>query len=193
MRAGRPWCVAMTKQRDALTFENALARIAGRIGWGEVARICKVKERAARNWSDPDTSSAVRLEQALALDLAFLAAGGKGPPLLYCYADRLEIALLDVAVDRHELVAGVAVAARENGEALAASLAAARPGASRADFAIAEREIEEAITAKKTILTSIRALARALTRRRGDDDLNAEVDDCERARGLEVPPPVVSA
>lgn len=175
----------MTKARAPITFENALTKIAGRIGWAEVARICGVKERAARNWSEPDTLSSLRLAQALALDIAFLAAGGDHAPMLLVFATRVNVGLIESTADRHALIVGAARAARESGEAVAATLTASRPDATLAEIVIAEREIEQSIEAKTGLLSLFRGLRAAITRTRGSGD--------QLERGPEVPPPTVSA
>lgn len=151
----------MTKVRPPLTFENALTKIAAQIGWAEVARICKAAENTVRNWSDQDTTAKVSLESAFLLDVAFQVAGGDGTPFLDCYATRVEAELFEATTDRRALLAGVASAARETGQAVAASLHAARPDASTADFIVAEREVEEAIAANRNILATLRRLARS--------------------------------
>lgn len=154
----------MTKVRQPLTFESALTTIAGRIGWPDVARICGHAERTVRNWSDPDTTAKMTLEAAFELDLAFRQAGGQDAPFLLCYATRLQAEVVEMSADREKLVAAAAQVAKEAGDALAASLAAARPTATQADFILAEREIEESIVAKTNMLTMIRTLAKQLIR-----------------------------
>lgn len=44
----------MTKAREPNTFEDAILRIADRIGWDGAADIVGKGERVVRNWSDPD-------------------------------------------------------------------------------------------------------------------------------------------
>jgi hypothetical protein len=157
----------MTKVRPPLTFENALTRVAGLIGWGEVARICGCAESTVRNWSDQDTTAKLPLEGAFRLDVAYRAAGGDDAPFLTCYATRVDTEFMDVSADRRELVACVARAARESGEAIEATLAAADPSATAADLVVAEREVEEAIGTSTSILSQLRALARPLMNRPG--------------------------
>lgn len=155
----------MTKVRAPLTFENALTKVAGVIGWAEAARICGFAENTVRNWSDHDTTAKLPLEAAFRLDVAFQVGGGEGAPFHECYATRLDAELLAASPCRYALLAGVAKAAREGGEAIQATIAAARPGAGPADVLIAEREIEEAIAAKNSILATLRAFAKTLTGR----------------------------
>jgi hypothetical protein len=151
----------MTKARDPLSFELALTRVAGRVGWDVVASIAAHSERTIRNWSDPDTgpaaAAAISLDLALKLDVAYRANGGEGAPMLQCYSTRLETetaaALADVAAIAHS----AAIAAKESGEAIAAAIAAAQVGASPAQLAAAELELEQVICAFTDTLARIRA------------------------------------
>jgi len=155
----------MTKLRPPLTFENALTKVAGTIGWARTAEIVGFAERTVRNWSEPDTTASITLEAAWKLDVAFLEAGGDTPPFLHCYAKRVDLEALAATGGREALIAGAALAARESGEAVSATLAAAHPNATPADFAIAEREIEQAIEAKTSMLAHVRQLIRNVTGR----------------------------
>lgn len=146
----------MTKRRAALTFENALTKVAGQIGWPQVARICGVAERTVRDWSDPDTSAAINLDAALKLDVAFHLGGGEGAPFLVCYATRVEAESLAASPGREALLACIAKVALESGEAVAATLSAALPNASHTHFAIAERELEESIATQTHALAALR-------------------------------------
>ena len=137
----------MTKPRNPVSFERALAKIAGLLGWPECANIVSQSERTVRNWSDPDTSSAIRLDAALALDIAYRAAGGDGAPMFQCYALRLEMESAARAADGERLAALTALAMKEGGEAFSALALALRPGATAIDRAVARRETEEAIEA----------------------------------------------
>jgi hypothetical protein len=147
----------MTKRRAALTFENALTQVAGHIGWQRTAEIVGTAERTVRNWSDPDTSASITLAAALKLDEEFHKAGGQGTPFLLCYATLLEAVKIATSPELAALIASAAKSARESGEAVSAMLGAATPTATIADFAIAERELEEAINAQTNALAAVRA------------------------------------
>jgi DNA-binding transcriptional regulator YdaS (Cro superfamily) len=82
--------VALTKIRQPLTFENALTKVAGHIGWARVAEITKKAENTVRNWSDQDTTASITLDAALLLDEEFHKTGGDGTPFLHTYAVRME-------------------------------------------------------------------------------------------------------
>lgn len=164
----------MTKVRPPLTFENALTKVAAAVGWEKVAEICGQAERTVRNWSEPDTTASITLEAALKLDCAFHAAGGEGaPPFHLCYATRLDLERLAACPGREELLASIGTAAKESGEALAAALAASKPGAGRAAFAIAEKEFEETIAAFQTGFAALRARRKVVIELAGEPDEQA--------------------
>lgn len=182
----------MTKRRTALTFENALSKVAGHIGWTKVSEICGQAERTVRNWSDPDTTANIRLDSALQLDIEFHKAGGEGAPFLVCYATHVDAQRLASSPGVEALVAAAAKAAKESGEAIAAALRVSRPDAETADFAIAEREIEESLEALNHSLAAVRArrklIEEADAQRRPASRPNAN----EEIRAPEVAPPIAS-
>lgn len=173
----------MTKVRPPLTFENALTKVAGHIGWDRVAEITKKGESTVRNWSDHDTTTSITLECALLLDAEFHKAGGDGTPFLLCYATRLEASKIASSPELAALIASAASSAKESGEAVSALLHAATHKASLADIAIAERELEEAINAQTNALAAVRARRQALEEGTGES-----LGDAVRAR--EVAPPL---
>ena len=150
----------MTKLRPPLSYENALERVAHRIGWERVTPIIGVGERAGRRWSDPDArpaaGAAMTLEMAEQLDAAYRAAGGEDSPLLYCLAARLDQATIAAVADMTDIIISVGIGAQEHGEAAAATLAAAVPGADPRLKVIAERELEQAIVANTNTLAKLR-------------------------------------
>ncbi len=147
----------MTKRRKPLTFERSLWKIAAAIGWDEAAEIVGVADRTIRNWSDPDTTAGITLDAALKLDLAFRLAGGDSAPMLQCYSTRLEADMVEACADLRALNLKIAKAAREGGEAIAAAVAAALPGATDNELARAELELEESIAASVDTLACLRA------------------------------------
>jgi hypothetical protein len=116
----------MTKTRAPLTFELALTKVAGHIGWEKAAEIVGQAERTVRNWSEPDTTASITLDAALKLDEEFHKAGGHGSPFFQCYATRLELAKLAASPGREALLASIAVRARKR-RGFAAALSAAEP------------------------------------------------------------------
>lgn len=154
----------MTKTRPPLSFELALTRVAGLIGWTAVAEILVVEERTARNWSDPDTrptaGQSIGLDQGVALDVAYRAAGGDGAPMQQCFALQVETGLADACPGSVGLSRSIARAAREFGEAFHALVFAAAPGASDGSHELARRETEEAIDALTCTLPNLRGSRR---------------------------------
>lgn len=146
----------MTKLRPPLSFELALTKVAGLIGWPRVAEIVGQGERAVRNWSDPDAAAGIRMDAAEKLDIAFQEAGGSGAPFLECYATRLKSAMSNAFGSAEAIAEAAALAAKEGGEAIAASIAAAQPGACRRVFDDATRELEEGIESLTKTLAAIR-------------------------------------
>ncbi|BBC72895.1 conserved hypothetical protein [Altererythrobacter sp. B11] len=144
----------MTKLRAPLSVDAALARIAGQLpgGWREMAELADRQERTVRNWGDPDTREQIPIDCAIELDLAYQRAGGTGAPIHETYSLQLELAELSRFADRHELLAQAFEVIKEGGEAHAAIVHAARPGATPQDTAEALRECIEAFDALKLIL-----------------------------------------
>ncbi|SFR79696.1 hypothetical protein [Sphingomonas jatrophae] len=158
----------MTKPLQPLTFENALARIASLIGWASCAQITGASERTVRSWSERDIPGRVRLDAALALDSAWIAAGGDGAPLLECYALRVEADSVAVRACTDALRRHAIDVIRANADAEAALVAATAPGATAADFIVAEREVEEAHSELAGVLPHLRAAAGHNGPTRGD-------------------------
>ncbi len=134
----------MTKQRQPLTFADAVTRIASLLSVAGAARVVRRSERCLRDWSDPGTLTCPSLEQGLALDRAWRAAGGEGAPVLEAYAFMLGVQVREEPASCAALGADIAHAARECGEAIATGIAIAQPGARPAAVHQALVEAEEA-------------------------------------------------
>ncbi|CAN5370402.1 hypothetical protein BH10PSE14_BH10PSE14_04600 [soil metagenome] len=146
----------MTKLRPPLSFGHALDRIAGLVTWAEMARIVDRKERAVRNWGDPDMPESCPIAAALALDIAYEQAGGLGSPMFDAYAHQVRQSRNTAYADRIELARRAASAMKEVGEAGGALVMATLPDATAADRATALREVSEgidALTATMPLLT----------------------------------------
>lgn len=145
----------MTKSREPTTFEDAILRIVDRIGWAAAADVVGKGERVVRNWSDPDMDREPTMTEALALDAAYLAAGGGNPPpMASVYMARLERAAAAPSCSQ-EIALATAVAAKETGEAIAASVAASQPGACSKTRIVADKELGEAIDALQTLQVKV--------------------------------------
>lgn len=134
----------MTKVRDPLTFSLAITTITGLIGWKAAARVTRRAVRTVRHWSESDKRGLPTLDRAIALDRAFIEAGGGYAPILESYARQLDLAVVDGAVSRAAMAELVALASRETGEAIAHCIQALQPGASAAVIQRAIVETEEA-------------------------------------------------
>ena len=150
----------MTKLRAPLSFDQAVTRIAGLLGWETCGALVGRSARAVRAWSDPDADAAPSIEQALVLDLAYRAAGGGGSPIFEVYAAKLDLDAQAATASR-ALPDLAATAAKESGEALAALTLASQPGAPLAVRAAAKREVEEGLQALGQALLALNVPAEA--------------------------------
>lgn len=142
----------MTKLRGPITYDAALARIAGLIGWAAMATATARAERTVRNWGDPDATESCPIECAELLDLAFQAAGGDGAPMFETYARRLDIARAERFADERQLSIFTGMLAKEAGEAVAALITASMPGACARDRTNAAQQVEELLNATTSTL-----------------------------------------
>lgn len=152
----------MTKLRPPLSFEQAVTRIAGLLGWETCAGLVGRSTRAIRAWSDPDAEASPSIEQALILDTAYRHAGGEGSPIFEVYAAKLDLDAQSTSGSRC-LPQLTASAARENGEALAALTLASQPCAPLAVRAAAKREVEQGIQALGQALLALNVPTEANT------------------------------
>lgn len=154
----------MTKTRTPLSVEQALQRIAAQVAGGveEMARIAQRQPGTIRAWMDPDRAEQVSIEAAIELDLAYQDHGGRGAPLFEVYGAQLELAESRRFADRHRLLDYAHGVIKEGGEAHAALIAYARPGATDFERRFAHKEVSEAYEKLRDILPLLEAdLARA--------------------------------
>lgn len=144
----------MTKTRAPLSVEQALQRIAAQLPGGveEMAAIVQRQPGTIRAWMDPDRSEQVTLEAALELDLAYQENGGQAAPLFETYGAQLDLADARRFADRHRLLDYAHGVIKEGGEAHAALIAFARPGATPADRQMAHKEACEAFEKLRDII-----------------------------------------
>ena len=147
----------MTKLRAPLTFSQVITCIAGRIGWKEAARLTRRAMRTVRHWSESDRRGLPTLDRALALDRAYLEAGGEYPPILESYARQLDIALMPSIACRAALANDIAAAAREAADAVACAIQVTQPGISEAVVHRAIAETEESGTATTRLLSRLKS------------------------------------
>lgn len=149
----------MTKVRAPLSIDAALSRINDFLpgGWAEMGGITGRAARTVRNWSDPDTGEQCPIDCAIALDLAYVAAGGECAPLFEAYSLKLEMASMERFACNIALARHTADVIREGGEAHSALVRATLPGATRADREEARREVAEALDFLKRTLPLLEA------------------------------------
>lgn len=148
----------MTKLRAPLSFSLAITTIAERIGYKSAASITGRALRTIRHWSDSDRRGTPTLDRAIALDRAFIDAGGGYAPILESYARQLDVALVDAVACRTALAEDVAAASRECGDAIAHCIQALRPGATPAEILRAIVETEEADAIWPRVIGRLKAL-----------------------------------
>jgi hypothetical protein len=134
----------MTKLRTPLSFSRAITTIAAAIGWEAAAKVTGRSVRTVRHWSESDRHGTPTLDQALALDRAFIAAGGDHGPILSSYGLQLDVALVDAVACRTALAEDIAATTRETGDAISHCIQALHPGATPAQIYRAIAETEEA-------------------------------------------------
>lgn len=113
----------MTKIREPLTPYWALNEIAKLIGWDGCADVVGKSESQLRKLGDHDTGRGLHYQDAIRLDAAYQSAGGKGAPLLECYAAKLGMAA-ESQDEEGKLLDAVSNAVGECGEAFEATLKA---------------------------------------------------------------------
>lgn len=120
----------MTKVRAPLTFAEAAATVAGKLGYKPVGELVARSDRTVYEWANPESGTTPTLEQARTLDAAFLAAGGDCAPFREAYDFQLDLTIERQDACRQALVAEIAAVALEAGETAAAALALVKSNAS---------------------------------------------------------------
>lgn len=146
----------MTKVRAPLTFSLAITTAVGLIGWDIAAKITRRSKRAVRYWSESDKASLPTLDQAIALDRAFIAHGGGFAPILESYARQLNVALVGTHACRAGLAHDIARATQEAADAISSSVHVTLPEPSQAEIYHAIKETEEASGAMNRLLTRLK-------------------------------------
>ena len=145
----------MTKEREPLSVDAALARIMGQLpgGYEKASDITGRTVRTVRDWGDPDKSMSVPLDCAIALDLAYQEAGGEGHPLHDAYTDKLEEAERERFACRFTILRRTVTLAQEAGDAQAALARLCLPDSTDADRRAARRELAEAYEIIRQLLS----------------------------------------
>lgn len=142
----------MTKPRVPHSWAYAATRVAGRLGHDAAAIVVGRSIRLIERWTTPGDKRLPSLDQALALDAAYLADGGEEAPFMAAYAAQLDIVVAQATACHQSLIEDAAHAARETGDAVASALAVARPGASPRDVHRAVVEAQEMESAAGRLL-----------------------------------------
>ncbi|HEX7852301.1 MAG TPA: hypothetical protein VF503_01235 [Sphingobium sp.] len=145
----------MTKQRDPGSIDEALAMIAGQVpgAWAALAQHVDKAESTVRKWGDKDAEGFdINLPAAIALDILYQQHGGDGRPLYDCYGHLVGVAMAKRFPDHFELMRRTAAIVKEFGEAEAALILAALPGADGDDRRDAKRELLDAYRHIENIL-----------------------------------------
>ncbi len=148
----------MTKTRAPLSFSLAITTVAGVIGWQTAARITRRSVRTIRHWSESDRHGVPTLDQAIALDRAYVAAGGAMAPILASYMLQMDVAAVDPVACRTALAEDIALLSRETGDAISHCIQALQPGSTPAEIYRAIAETQEADAVIPRLLGRLKAL-----------------------------------
>jgi hypothetical protein len=148
----------VTKLRAPISFALSIRTIVEYVGAKEAARAARRAARTVRHWSESDRKGLPTLDRAIALDRAFLAAGGGYAPILESYARQLEIGLVDQVACRAALAEDIALTSRETGDAIGHCIQALQPGATPAVIHRAILETEEVDALIPRLLGRLKAL-----------------------------------
>jgi hypothetical protein len=136
----------------------AITTVAGLIGWDAAASVTGRAPRTVQHWSESENRGTPTLEQAIALDRAYIAAGGGYAPISDSFARQMEVVMADADACRVALAEDVALFARETGDAVGRCIQALAPGASPALIQAAILETEEADAIVPRLLGRLKAL-----------------------------------
>lgn len=133
----------MTKRREPLSIDEAMARIAGKVpgGWLALAKHVGKHERTVRKWGDADTDDEITLSAAILLDTLYQQSGGAGRPLLTAHEDLVDAAVAVDFADQFEVVRQLSHFVKESGDVKQALLRIALPDSCMSDRHVAQREL----------------------------------------------------
>lgn len=134
----------MTLAREANTFPRAVSKIAELLGYPHMASIVGRSERLVRKWSHPAANAHPTLAQGVALDAAYVEAGGDCGPIAETYLALLDRRIGEHATSRAALAAAIADLARESGEAVSSMIIVAHSNGDPRAIQHAQTQLEEA-------------------------------------------------
>lgn len=159
----------MTQLRAPRTYDEAMTRIAGAIGWDEACRLTGRRLRSVRYWAQPSCKTVPSIAQAQSLDAAYIAAGGQGSPFLDAFEFQLGVQVQRQEACTRELLNEIAVASREFGEAMAAAIRVTQSNASPLDVHKAFAEVEQAAGAIDALMRRLSSFLPSFTTDAGKD------------------------
>jgi len=146
----------MTKATLPFTFADAVKRTTARIDDKELERLFgRNWSSTVQAWRNDSNPRWPRVDQALALDLAYAAAGGAGSPFLDAFQVAVRAAGDAREACRNALTATIATFAKDSGELLAASIAVIHPDAT-------QREVDRALVEAQDVVTCADMFVREL-------------------------------
>lgn len=150
----------MTKEREPLSIDAALARIAGHVpgSWKAMAAEVKRSEFTVRKWGDEASKRQITVKAMIVLDLLYEREGGTGYPLHQAYGHLLNVAVADRYVSQFEFLGRIADIVKETGDAESALMRLAMPGATEADRRKAVGEMIEAVDHFNSLLPLLERL-----------------------------------
>ncbi len=162
----------MTLLRAPRTYSEAITRIAGVIGWDRICKITGRANRTVRHWSQPNCLTVPPIDQAQALDAAYIAEGGQGAPFFDAFEFQLGLQLERQEACTRELLAEIAIATKECGDAIAAALGVVSSNASPLNAHRAFAEAEEASRALDAVMRRLASFLPSTTIDAGKDGGN---------------------
>lgn len=147
----------MTKPKAPLSFSLAIATAVGPLGWEAAAKITRRATRTVRHWAESDRRGTPTLDQAIALDRAYIEAGGDFPPILASYARQLDVTLAATRACRDALADDIAAVSTETADAVSTALMVMKPGATPTAVHHAIAETEEASVRVTRLLGRLRS------------------------------------
>ena len=151
----------MTKAALPFTFTDAAKRTIARIGEAEAACLLGLIGRSTLDkWRNQDDPRAPRIDQALALDLAYAAAGGDGSPFLDAFQVAVSVASIERDACRTALATTIATLAKDSGELLAASIAVIHPDATQREVDRALVEAQDVVTGADSVVRQLKSFSR---------------------------------
>lgn len=146
----------MTKLRDPGTIEDAANRVIGKVTMAKAVEATGRSADYLRALTDQDKRYNLTVVDAVALDIAHIAAGGEGAPIYETYGVQMRAAHAERFSDGYRFAKLVTKVVKEFGEAGAALVAACLPGSDEDDDREAAKESQEALEALQEAIIFLR-------------------------------------